>query len=238
MPFGRFRMHRFALTATATLPVVNRFADLHNEIAGWRRDIHANPELGYDVYRTAGMVTERLKTFGADEVVTGIGKTDVVGVIMGKRTGSGRIVGMRADMDALPIMEATGLPFASKIQGKMHACGHDGHTAMLLGAAKYLCETRNFDGTAVVIFQPAEERGYGARAMVNDGLMERFGIQEVYGMHNMPGFPVGKFAIRPGSLLAAGDGFTTDIEGFGGHAGRPHDCIDTTLVGTQGQGSA
>lgn len=213
------------------MPTVNRIADLHAEITGWRRDIHANPELGYDVYRTAEFVTGKLKAFGADDVVTGIGRTGVVGVIKGARTDSGRVVAMRADMDALPILEATGLSYASKADGKMHACGHDGHTAMLLGAAKYLSETRNFNGTAIVIFQPAEERGNGALAMVNDGMMERFGIQEVYGMHNWPGLPLGEFAIRPGSLLAAGDGFTIDVEGLGGHAAQPYACVDTTLIG-------
>ncbi|MCK1440548.1 M20 aminoacylase family protein [Bradyrhizobium sp. 15] len=213
------------------MPTVNRFADLHTEIAEWRREIHANPELGFDVYRTADMVARKLRAFGVDEVVTGIGKTGVVGVIHGKRTDSGRVVGMRADMDALPIVEATGLPYASQAEGKMHACGHDGHTAMLLGAAKSLCETRNFNGTAVVIFQPAEEYGGGAEAMVNDGLMERFGIQEVYGMHNMPNLPVGEFAIRPGSIMAATDPFTIEIEGVGGHASAPQSCIDTTLIG-------
>lgn len=214
------------------MPTVNRFADLHAEITGWRRDIHANPELGHDVYRTAEMVAEKLKVFGVDEVVVGIGKTGVVGVIKGKHMDSGRVIGMRADMDALPILEATGLPYASKVERKMHACGHDGHTAMLLGAAKYLSETRNFKGTAIVIFQPAEECGDGALAMLDDGLMERFGIRQVYGMHNMPGLPVGEFAIRPGSIMAASDPFTIEIVGLGGHAAMPDACIDTTLVGT------
>lgn len=215
------------------MPIVNRFADLHAEISGWRRDIHANPELAFDVYRTAAIVAEKLKAFGVDEVITGVGRTGVVGVIKGKQTDSGRVIGMRADMDALPIVEATGLPYASKVEGRMHACGHDGHTAMLLGAAKYLSETRRFNGTAIVIFQPAEERGSGARAMLDDGMMERFGVQEVYGMHNLPGVPVGEFVIRPGAFLAAGDEFTIEIEGRGGHAAFPHDCIDTTVVGTQ-----
>src|SRR5712664_1702116 len=187
------------------MPIVNRIADLHGEIKAWRRDIHAHPELLFDVHRTAGVVAEKLKSFGCDEVVTGIGRTGVVGVIRGKRGGSPRTIGLRADMDALPIEEATGLSYKSKNVGKMHACGHDGHTAMLLGAAKYLAETRNFDGTAVVIFQPAEEGGGGGREMVNDGMMDRFGIQEVYGMHNMPGLPLGQFAIRTGPLLAAAD---------------------------------
>src|SRR5947207_466273 len=169
------------------MPIVNRVADLHNEIKEWRRDFHAHPELRYDVHRTAGSVADKLKSFGCDEVVPGIGRTGVVGVIRGKKRASGKVVGMRADMDALPIGEATGLPYASKTPGKMHACGHDGHTSMLLGAARHLCETRNFDGTAIVIFQPAEEGGAGAKAMIEDGLLDRFGIQEVYGLRHYPG---------------------------------------------------
>jgi hippurate hydrolase len=215
------------------MPIINRIADLHDEVTEWRRDLHENPELQYDVHRTAGIVASKLRAFGVDEVVEGIGRTGVVGVIRGRETGSGRVIGMRADMDALPITEATGLPHASKVEGKMHACGHDGHTAMLLGAAKYLSETRNFDGTAVVIFQPAEEGGAGGREMVEDGMMDRFGIQQVFGMHNFPGIPVGQFAIRPGSIMAATDEFTIDLTGKGGHAAKPHDCIDTTLVAAQ-----
>jgi hippurate hydrolase len=179
------------------MPIINRIADLHDEVTEWRRDLHENPELQFDVHRTAGIVADKLRAFGVDEVVEGIGQTGVVGMIRGRANGSGRVIGMRADMDALPIVEATGLPHASKVPGKMHACGHDGHTAMLLGAAKYLSETRNFDGTAVVIFQPAEEGGGGGEKMVQDGMMDRFGIQQVYGMHNFPGIPVGQFAIRP-----------------------------------------
>ncbi|MFL6796864.1 MAG: M20 aminoacylase family protein [Xanthobacteraceae bacterium] len=216
------------------MPIVNRIADLHSDITEWRRDIHAHPELLYDVHRTAGIVAEKLKTFGCDEVVSGIGRTGVVGVIRGSRgAGSGRVVGLRADMDALPIEEANQLPYKSTVPGKMHACGHDGHTAMLLGAARYLAETRNFAGTAVVIFQPAEEGGAGGKAMVQDGLMERFSIEEVYGMHNYPGLPVGQFALRPGPLMAAADRLTIEIEGRGGHAARPHVSIDTVLVGCQ-----
>ena len=157
------------------MPIVNRIAAFSEEIAEWRRDFHAHPELDYDVHRTAGIVAEKLKSFGCDEVVTGIGRTGVVGVIRGARPtagGESKVIGLRADMDALPIEEATGLPYASTVPGKMHACGHDGHTAMLLGAAKYLAETRNFDGTAVVIFQPAEEGGAGPAAMIEDGLVE------------------------------------------------------------------
>ena len=218
------------------MPIVNRVADLQPDIQAWRRDIHEHPELLYDVHRTAAFVADRLKEFGCDEVVTGIGQTGVVGVIKGKRPASNgdlKVIGLRADMDALPIAEETNLPYASKTPGKMHACGHDGHTAMLLGAARYLAETRNFAGNAVVIFQPAEEGGAGAAAMIKDGLMDRFGIQQVYGMHNGPGIPVGSFAIRPGPIMAGGDGVFINIEGHGGHAARPHKCIDSVLVGAQ-----
>ena len=216
------------------MPIVNRIADLHGEITAWRHDIHAHPELLYDVHRTAASVAEKLKSFGCDEVVTGIGRTGVVGVIRGsKPDDGGRVIGLRADMDALPIEEATDLPYRSTVPGKMHACGHDGHTAMLLGAARYLTETRNFAGTAVVIFQPAEEGGAGGKAMVQDGLMDRFRIEEVYGMHNYPGLPVGQFGLRPGPLMAAADRLTIEIEGRGGHAARPHISVDTVLVGAQ-----
>jgi hippurate hydrolase len=216
------------------MPIVNRIADLHGEITAWRRDIHAHPELLYDVHRTAATVADKLKSFGCDEVVTGIGRTGVVGVIRGGKGGQGgRVIGLRADMDALPIEEANDIPYKSTVPGKMHACGHDGHTAMLLGAARYLAETRNFAGTAVVIFQPAEEGGAGGKAMVQDGLMDRFRIEEVYGMHNYPGLPVGQFALRPGPLLAAADRLTIEIEGRGGHAARPHISVDTVLVGAQ-----
>ena len=217
------------------MPIVNRIADLHGEITAWRHDLHAHPELLYDVHRTAATVAEKLKAFGCDEVVTGIGRTGVVGLIRGSKSGGDgdKVIGLRADMDALPIDEANDLPYKSTVPGKMHACGHDGHTAMLLGAARYLAETRNFAGTAVVIFQPAEEGGGGGRAMVQDGLMERFGVQQVYGMHNFPGLPVGEFAIRPGPIMAAADRLTIEIEGKGGHAARPHLSIDTVLVGAQ-----
>ena len=216
------------------MPIVNRIADFHAEIAAWRRDIHAHPELLYDVHRTAGTVAEKLRSFGCDEVVTGIGRTGVVGVIRGAKVGeSARVIGLRADMDALPIEEANDVPYKSTVPGKMHACGHDGHTAMLLGAARYLAETRNFVGTAVLIFQPAEEGGAGGKAMVQDGLMEGFRIEEVYGMHNYPGLPVGQFALRAGPLMAAADCLTIEIEGRGGHAARPHATIDTVLVGAQ-----
>lgn len=212
------------------MPVVNRIAAMKDEIAAWRRDMHENPEILYEVHRTAGLVADKLKAFGCDEVVPGIGKTGVVGIIKGRKSASGKVIGMRADMDALPINEATGLAYASKVPGKMHACGHDGHTASLLGAAKYLCETRNFDGTAVVIFQPAEEGGAGGKAMVDDGMMERWGVQEVYGMHNAPGLPVGAFATRPGPMLAASDGIHILVEGKGGHAAKPHLAVDPIVI--------
>ena len=215
------------------MPVINRIAEFHDEITGWRHDLHAHPELLYDVHRTAGKVEELLKFFGVDEVVTGMGRTGVVGVIRGRQTASGKVIGLRADMDALPIKEATGKPYASTIEGKMHACGHDGHTAMLLGAAKYLAETRNFDGTVIVIFQPAEEGGAGGRAMVEDGLMDRFNIDEVFGMHNMPGLPVGQFAIREGGMMAATDEFTIKILGVGGHAAAPNKGVDPIVIGAQ-----
>ncbi|MBV9556821.1 MAG: amidohydrolase [Pseudolabrys sp.] len=213
------------------MPIVNRVAEFHNDITGWRRDLHAHPELQYDVHRTAASVAEKLNVFGCDEVVPGIGRTGVVGVIKGRKAGPGRVIGLRADMDALPIEEETGVPYKSTIPGKMHACGHDGHTAMLLGAARYLAETRNFAGTAVVIFQPAEEGGAGGKAMVEDGMMDRFKIDEVYGMHNYPGMPVGSFGIRPGPTMAAADFVTIDIEGRGGHAARPHLAVDAVVTG-------
>jgi hippurate hydrolase len=217
------------------MPVINRVADLQPDIMGWRRHLHAHPELMYDVHGTAAFVAERLKEFGCDEVATGLGRTGVVGVIKGRKAADGdlKVIGLRADMDALPIEEETNLPYASKTAGKMHACGHDGHTAMLLGAARYLAETRNFAGDAVVIFQPAEEGGAGADAMIKDGLMERFKIDQVYGMHNGPGLPVGSFALREGPIMAATDAIDIRIEGVGGHAARPHKCIDSVLVGAQ-----
>jgi amidohydrolase len=217
------------------MPIVNRIADLHGDITAWRRDLHAHPELLYDVHRTAASVADKLKGFGCDEVVTGIGRTGVVGIIHGSKGAKAarKVIGLRADMDALPIEEATQVPYKSTVPGKMHACGHDGHTAMLLGAARYLAETRNFAGTAVVIFQPAEEGGAGGKAMVQDGLMDRFSIEEVYGMHNYPGLPVGQFALRSGPLMASADRLTIQIEGHGGHAARPHLTIDSVLVGAQ-----
>ncbi len=212
------------------MPVKNRFAELLPEITAWRRDLHENPEILFETHRTSAIVAEKLKEFGCDEIVTGIGRTGVVGVINGKSDTSGKVIGLRADMDALPIHEQTGLEYKSKTDGAMHACGHDGHTAMLLGAAKYLAETRNFDGKVVVIFQPAEEGGGGGREMCEDGMMERWGIQEVYGMHNWPGRPVGSFAIRPGAFFAATDQFDITVEGLGGHAAKPHQTVDSVVV--------
>jgi amidohydrolase len=219
------------------MPIINRVADLQPDIQAWRRDIHQHPELLYDVHRTAAFVADRLREFGCDEVATGVGRTGVVGVIKGRKpahaAGGIKVIGLRADMDALPIEEETELAYASKTPGKMHACGHDGHTAMLLGAARYLAETRNFAGDAVVIFQPAEEGGAGAAAMIKDGLMDRFAIDQVFGMHNGPGLPIGSFAIRSGPIMAATDAIDIRIEGVGGHAARPHKCIDSVLVGAQ-----
>ncbi|MVO15829.1 M20 aminoacylase family protein [Parasedimentitalea huanghaiensis] len=215
------------------MPVKNRFAELQSEITEWRRDIHENPEILFETHRTSALVAEKLKEFGCDEIVTGIGRTGVVGVIKGKSNTSGKVIGLRADMDALPIHEATGLDYASKTDGAMHACGHDGHTAMLLGAAKYLSETRNFDGSVVVIFQPAEEGGGGGKEMCDDGMMDRWNIQEVYGMHNWPGKPVGAFGIRAGAFFAATDQFDITLEGFGGHAAMPQKTVDTTVMAAQ-----
>ena len=215
------------------MPVFNRFADLLPEISGWRRDIHAHPELRFEEHRTAAFVAEKLREFGCDEVVTGFGVTGVVAVINGRSTASGKTIGFRADMDALPIQEATNLPHASTVPGKMHACGHDGHTAMLLGAAKDLAETRNFDGRVVLAFQPAEEGGGGARAMIEAGLMDRWGIAEIYGMHNMPGIAPGTFAVRTGPQMASPDKFEIIVRGTGGHGAMPHKGVDTTLVAAQ-----
>jgi amidohydrolase len=218
------------------MPIVNRVADLQPDIQAWRRDIHQHPELLYDVHRTAAFVADRLREFGCDEVATGLGRTGVVGVIKGRKPAGKadiKVIGLRADMDALPIEEETNLDYTSRTPGLMHACGHDGHTAMLLGAARYLAETRNFAGDAVVIFQPAEEGGAGAAAMIKDGLMDRFAIDQVYGMHNGPGIPVGSFAIRTGPIMAATDSIDIRIEGLGGHAARPHKCLDSVLVGAQ-----
>ncbi len=214
------------------MPILNRAAELQDEVAAWRRQIHQNPELMFDLFKTSALVEEKLKSFGTDEVVPGIAKTGVVGIIKGN-LGDGPTIGLRADMDALPINEITGKEWASQTPDKMHACGHDGHTAMLLGAAKYLAETRNFAGSVAVIFQPAEEGGGGGNVMVQEGMMERFGIEKVFGMHNMPGLPVGEFATRFGPIMAATAEFTITIKGRGGHAAMPHRSIDPIVIGSQ-----
>ena len=212
------------------MPIINRIADYHEEITAIRHDLHAHPELYFDVHETGARVVEALKSFGITDITTGIGRTGIVAVIEGKTNKSGKVIALRSDMDALPLEETPGRPHGSKIEGKMHACGHDGHMAMLLAAGKYLAETRNFDGTAVLIFQPAEEGQGGAREMIEDGLMSRFNIDEVYGMHNWPGLPTGHFSIRTGPLMASADVIRIDVEGKGSHAAKPHEGVDTILV--------
>ena len=212
------------------MPIKNQFSELYEHIKSWRHHIHQNPELLYDTIHTSKFVETKLKEFGCDEVITGIGRTGVVAIIKGKENKSGEVIGLRADMDALPIQEQTNLDYASKVPGIMHACGHDGHTAMLLGAAKYLSDTRNFDGEVALVFQPAEEGGGGAKEMVDDGLIEKFNIQEFYGMHNMPGLEIGQFSIKSGDFFAAADTFTIKIIGKGGHAAKPQETVDPVLI--------
>ena len=212
------------------MPIKNQFSELYEHIKSWRHHIHQNPELLYDTFHTSKFVETKLKEFGCDEVITGIGKTGVVAIIKGKENKSGKVIGLRADMDALPIQEQTNLDYASKVPGIMHACGHDGHTAMLLGAAKYLSDTRNFDGEVALVFQPAEEGGGGAKEMIDDGLIEKFNIQEFYGMHNMPGLEIGQFSIKSGDFFAAADTFTIKIIGKGGHAAKPQETVDPVLI--------
>ncbi|TDE37914.1 M20 aminoacylase family protein [Antarcticimicrobium sediminis] len=195
-------------------------------LVDFRHDLHRNPELLYEVSRTAGKVADALRAAGVDEVHEGIGRTGVVGVIRGRTNTSGRSIGLRADMDALPITEETGAEWASDVVGKMHACGHDGHTTMLLGAAKHLAESRAFDGTVIVIFQPAEEGGAGARAMIEDGLFKNWPCNEVYGMHNRPNLPLGQFTIASGPIMGSVDAVEITISGRGGHAAQPHNAID------------
>ncbi len=209
------------------MAVENWVAREVESLTAFRRDLHQNPELLYDLPRTAATVAQALRDAGVDEVVEGIGRTGVVGVIHGQTNTSGRTIGLRSDMDALPIKEATGAPWASQTEGKMHACGHDGHTAMLLGAARHLVQSRAFDGTVIVIFQPAEEGGAGAKAMIDDGLFTRWPCHEVYGMHNRPNLPVGHFTIAPGPIMGSVDEIRITIEGRGGHAARPDETIDT-----------
>ncbi len=206
------------------MPVINRIAGLAPEMEGWRKHIHMNPELGFDCHETAAFVAERLREFGVDAVHEGIAKTGIVAIINGKAEGP--TIGLRADMDALPMDEETGAEYASKVAGKMHACGHDGHTSMLLGAAKYLAETRNFAGRVALIFQPAEEDGGGGGRMVEAGIMDRFDIAEVYALHNAPGLTEGAFMTTPGPLMAAVDTIHIHIKGVGGHAANPHETRD------------
>ncbi|MFL9498675.1 M20 aminoacylase family protein [Rhodopseudomonas palustris] len=210
-----------------------RITTIADEAIVWRRDIHAHPELMYDLDRTSALVADLLRQFGCDEVVTGLGRTGVVGLVHGRGRSANRAIGLRADMDALPIEEDTGVAYASQTPGRMHACGHDGHTAMLLGAAKHLAATRDFNGSVAFIFQPAEEGGAGAKAMIEDGLFSRFPIDEVYGMHNKPGLPIGQFATRAGAVMASTDRIEIEIEGIGGHAARPQHSIDPVVVGAQ-----
>ncbi len=216
-----------------TSDATSYFEQHHDAITSWRQHLHAHPGLLYDVQDTADFVADKLRGFGVDEVVTGLGQTGVVGLIRGRGPATNAAIGLRADMDALPITEATGVPYASTRPGLMHACGHDGHIAMLLGAAQYLAATRDFDGTIAVIFQPAEEGGNGAKAMIDDGMIERFGLKEVYGLHNRPGLAKGQFASRPAELMASADVFGITITGKGGHAARPHLCVDPMLVASQ-----
>ena len=210
------------------MPPVNRIASYAEDMKAWRRHLHRHPELTFDCHRTAAFVVERLRAFGVDEVHEGIATSGVVAVIEGR--GPGPVTGLRADMDALPIDEATGAEHASTIPGKMHACGHDGHTAMLLGAARYLAETRAFDGRAVLIFQPAEEQGGGAEVMVGEGIMDRFGVEHVYGIHNVPNLPLGTFRTGPGALMAAVDTFDVHLTGKGGHGAYPHETVDPIVA--------
>ena len=209
------------------MPIVDRIGEFHDEMTAWRRDIHAHPELGFEEHRTSDLVATRLEAFGL-EVYRGIGRTGVVGAL---RVGnSPRSVGLRADMDALPIQETTGLEYSSRHDGRMHACGHDGHTSMLLGAARYLAETRNFEGQVYFIFQPAEEGLGGARAMIEDRLFEQFPCDAIFGIHNRPKLPIGKFAVRSGPMMAGGGFFDIDIEGMGAHGARPQASVDPVVV--------
>lgn len=212
------------------MPVINRIAGYAEEMTGWRRHLHENPELEFDCFETAAFVAERLREFGVDELHEGIAKTGVVAIINGTGTGPMRTIGLRADMDALPILEASGVPHTSKIPGKMHACGHDGHTTMLLGAAKYLAETRNFSGRVALIFQPAEEEGGGGEAMSKEGIFDRFDIAEVYALHNSPGMAPGEFYTNPGPIMAAVDTFHVTVTGLGGHGAYPHETRDPIVA--------
>jgi amidohydrolase len=213
------------------MPINNRIADFHADLTAWRQDLHAHPELGFEEHRTSDIVASKLAEFGI-EVHRGLAGTGVVGTLRGNQPGD-RAIALRADMDALPMPEANSFEHASKNAGKMHACGHDGHTTMLLGAARYLAETRNFAGTVHFVFQPAEEGGGGGQVMVEQGLFEKFPAEEVYGMHNMPGLPAGSFAGRVGPMMAATDRFDIVVKGRGGHAAQPHKTVDPVVIGSQ-----
>lgn len=206
------------------MPIVNRIAEFAEDMKTWRRYLHQNPELGFDCHNTAQFVMERLSDFGITEIHKGIAQSGIVALIHGH--GEGPTIGLRADMDALPIEEATGAEYSSVIPGKMHACGHDGHTTMLLGAARYLAETRNFSGTVALIFQPAEENGGGGKVMVEEGIIDRFSIDKVYALHTEPGAPSGQLSTTPGPIMAAVDTFEINITGQGGHAAMPHLAVD------------
>ncbi|TNC71435.1 M20 aminoacylase family protein [Rubellimicrobium roseum] len=206
------------------MPVVNRISAFADDMAAWRHHIHRRPELGFDLPETAAFVAARLREFGVDEIHEGIATSGIVALIHGRAKGPA--IGLRADMDALPMEDLSGAPYASEIPGRAHACGHDGHTAMLLGAARYLAETRNFAGTAVLLFQPAEEQGGGGQVMVQEGVLDRFAVQQVYAMHIAPGTPLGEFATTPGPIMAAVDDFSITLRGRGGHAAYPHDATD------------
>lgn len=210
------------------MPVINRIAEFAEDMTAWRRHLHQHPEIAFDCHETAEFVVARLREFGVDEIHAGIATSGVVAIINGQ--GAGPTVGLRADMDALPMGETTGLDYASKIRGKMHACGHDGHTTMLLGAARYLAETRNFAGRVALIFQPAEEAGGGGGVMVEEGIMDRFAIREVYALHCAPGAPVGSFYTTPGPIMAAVDTFHIHIKGRGGHGAFPHETADPVVA--------
>ncbi|SFT76491.1 M20 aminoacylase family protein [Sedimentitalea nanhaiensis] len=210
------------------MPVVNRIAEFSADMTAWRRHLHTIPELSFDCPKTAGFIAERLREFGVDALHEGIAQTGIVAIIQGQ--GEGPTIGLRADFDALPITEDTGLDYASLHPGKMHACGHDGHTTMLLGAARYLAETRNFAGRVALIFQPAEEAGGGAGVMVDEGIMDRFNISQVYALHNAPGFDAGAFYTNPGPLMAAVDTFHVHIQGVGGHGAMPHESRDPVMA--------
>ena len=213
------------------MPIINKIADYYEEMKEWRRYLHANPELGFECYNTSGFVIQKLKEFGIDKIYTGIAKTGLVAIINGKK--KGKTIGLRADMDALPLKEEIDHNYKSKVDGVMHACGHDGHTTMLLGAAKYLVDTKNFAGQVALIFQPAEEKGGGAAEMCKEGIMDKFSIDEVYGIHTLPGSPLGKFETNSNTVFAASDDFLINITGNGGHGAYPEQTVDPVMIATQ-----